>query len=38
MIAWFDANNLVVNLDKMDILKIHNKESHSALHIGYKEK
>ena len=35
----FPANNLVLNLDKMIIMKfITKKSSHSALHTGYKEK
>jgi len=32
---WFPANNLVLNLDKMNIMKfITKKSSHSALHTG----
>ena len=39
MIKWFDANNLVPNLDKTNIMKLTTKySSHSTLHIGYKEK
>jgi hypothetical protein len=39
MIKWFAANNLVLNLDKMNIMKFITKNSsHSTLHIGYKEK
>jgi hypothetical protein len=39
MIKWFAANNLVLNLDKKDIIKSTTKNSaHSALHLGYKEK
>jgi len=41
MIKWFAANNLVLNLDKMNmsIMKfITNNSSHSTLHFGYKEK
>jgi len=38
MIKWFAANNLVLNLVKMNIMKfITNSSSHSTLHIGYKE-
>jgi hypothetical protein len=37
MIKWFAANNLVLNLDKMSIMKfIRKNSSHSPLHIGYK--
>jgi hypothetical protein len=39
MIKWIAANNLVLNLDKMDIIKIiTNDSSHSTSHIAYKEK
>jgi len=39
MIKWFAANNLVINLDKTNIIKFITKNSaHSTLHIGYKEK
>ena len=39
IIKWFAANNLVINLDKMNIMKFITKNSsHSTLHIGYKEK
>jgi hypothetical protein len=38
MIKWFVANNLVLNVDKMNIMKQINNSSHSTLHIGYKEK
>ena len=39
MIKWFSANNSVLNLDKMNIMKFITKNSsHSTLHIGYKEK
>jgi hypothetical protein len=38
MIKWFVANNLVLNLDKANIMKFITKNlSHSTLHIGYKE-
>ena len=38
IIKWFAANNLVLNVDKMNIMKfITMKSSHSTLHIGYKE-
>jgi len=38
-IKWFAANYLVLNLDKMNIMKFVTKNSaHSTLHIGYKEK
>jgi hypothetical protein len=38
-IKWFVANNLVLNLDKTNIMKFTtNNLSHSTLHIGYKEK
>ena len=39
MIKWFSANNLVLNLDKMNIMKCtRNNSAHSKLHTGYKEK
>jgi hypothetical protein len=39
MIKWFAANNLVLNLDKINTMKlITNNSPHSALCIGYKEK
>jgi hypothetical protein len=39
MIKWFAANQLVINLDKTNIIKfITNDLSHSALNTGYKEK
>jgi hypothetical protein len=39
VIKWFDANNLVPNLDKTNIMKLTTKYSpHSNLHIGYKDK
>jgi hypothetical protein len=38
MIKWFAANNLVLNFDKMNIMKFITKNSaHSMLHFGYKE-
>ena len=38
MIKWFAATNLVINLDKMNIMKFITKNSaHSTLYIGYKE-
>jgi len=38
VIKWFAANNLVMNLNKMNIMKFITKNSaHSTLHIGYKE-
>jgi hypothetical protein len=38
MIKWFAANNLVLNLDKTNIMKFITKNSsHSTLHIGCKE-
>ena len=38
MIKWLAANNLVINLDKVNIMKFITKNSaHSTLHIGYKE-
>ena len=38
-IKWFAAVNLVLNLDKIDVMKfITKKLSHPSLHIGYKEK
>ena len=39
MLECFSANNLVLNLDKTNIMKFITKNSsHSTLHIGYKEK
>jgi len=39
MIKWFADNNLVLNLDKTNIMKfIRNNSSHSTLHVRYKEK
>jgi hypothetical protein len=39
MIKWFAASNLVLNLDKTDIMKFITKNSsHSTLHVSYKEK
>jgi len=39
MIIRFAANNLVLNLEKTNIMKFIIKNStHSILHIGYKEK
>ena len=39
MIKWFAADNLVLTLDKMNIMKFTTKNSsHSTLHNGYKEK
>ena len=39
MIKWFTANNLVINFDKMNIMKFITKNSsHFTLQIGYKEK
>jgi hypothetical protein len=39
MIKWFAANNLVLNLDKTNIMKFVTKNSaHSTLLIDYKEK
>jgi hypothetical protein len=39
MIERFAVNNLVLNLDKTNILKLITKNSsHSTLRIGYKEK
>jgi hypothetical protein len=38
-IKWFAAINLVLNLDKTNVMKFTIKESaHPSLHIGYKEK
>jgi hypothetical protein len=38
MIKWFAANNLVLNLGKMNVMKFITKNSsHSTLHICYKE-
>jgi hypothetical protein len=37
IIEWFAANNLVLNLDKITIIKFITKNSsHSMLHISYK--
>ena len=39
VIEWFAANNLVLNLDKRNIMKFITKNSsHSTLRIGYKLK
>ena len=39
MITWFAVNNLVLNLDKTNIMiSITKNSSHSVLHIDYKEK
>ena len=39
MIKWFAANNLVLNLEKTNIMKfIIMNLSHSTLHTGYKER
>jgi hypothetical protein len=39
MIKWFAHDNLILNLNKMNIMKfIAKNSSHSTLHIGYKEK
>jgi hypothetical protein len=39
MIKWFAANNLVLNVGKMNIIQFITKNlSHSILHIGIKEK
>jgi hypothetical protein len=39
MIKWFAASNLVLNLDKTNIMKFITKNSsYSTLHINYKEK
>jgi hypothetical protein len=39
LIKWFAANNLVLNLDKMNIMKFITENSlHSTLYVGYKEK
>ena len=39
MIKWLPANNLVLNLDKMNTMKCtRNNSAHSTLHTGYKEK
>jgi hypothetical protein len=39
MTKWFVPNNLILNLEKINIMKFITKNSlHSALHIGYKEK
>jgi len=38
VIKWFAANNLVVNLNKMYIMKFITQNSlHSTLHVGYNE-
>jgi len=38
MIKWFAANNLVLNLDKTNVMKFIIKNLvHSTLHIDYKE-
>jgi len=38
VIKWFAANNLVINIDKMNIMKfITQNPSHSILHVAYKE-
>jgi len=39
MFKWFAANNLILNLDKMIIMKfITRNSSYSTVYIGYKEK
>jgi len=39
MIKWFAANNLVLNLDKKNILKLITENSaHSTAPTGYREK
>jgi hypothetical protein len=39
MIKWFAANNLVLNLDKTNIMQFITKNSaHSPIQFGYKEK
>ena len=39
IIKWFAANNLVLNLGKMNIMKLVTmNSSHFTLYIGYKEK
>jgi len=39
VIKWFTANNLVLNLDNINIMRfITENSSHSTLYIGYKEK
>jgi hypothetical protein len=39
MIKWLAANNLVLNLDKMNVMQFVTKNSaHSTLHSGNKEK
>jgi len=39
IIEWFAANNLVLNLDKMTIIKFITKNSsHATLHIGYTDR
>ena len=38
MIKWFTASNIVLNLDKTNMMKFITKNSsRSTLHIGYKE-
>ena len=38
-IKWFAAVNLILNLDKTNVMRfITKKSSHPSLHIGYKEK
>jgi len=39
MIKWFAANNRVLNLEKINIMRFITKNlSHSTLNIGYEEK
>jgi len=39
MIKWFATINLVLNLDKTNVMKVITKKSpHPSLHTGYKEK
>jgi len=39
LIKWFVANNVVLTLDKMNVMKFITKNSsHFTLHVGYKEK
>jgi len=39
MIKWFIANNLVLNWDKMNIMKfISENSAHCTLHLGYKKR
>jgi hypothetical protein len=39
IIKWFSGNNLVLNSDKTNVMKFVTKNSsHSALHVGCKEK